>query len=128
MGASLDERALLIAVETAQAVAQRTAPNAATAAMEVMCAYLIADAQLQIAKKQRDPIKDPCGELADRLLAAAGFEMPSADAMRAMGLLGLQPLLRMKQSMPTGVLVPLDVPRRGGWRKAVSDWLLRTPK
>lgn len=67
--------------------------------MQVACAYLVANAQLEMAKKAE---RHTLSEIAAAgVLSATGYGGPPAEDVRAMSLLGLQPLLRIKTIPPS---------------------------
>lgn len=82
------------ALRAAESVASRVAASPVEAAMQVACAFLVAKAQLERASRiGNSPLSDIA---AAGLRSATGYEGPSAEDVRAMTLLGLQPLLRMR--------------------------------
>ncbi|MBT9493903.1 MAG: hypothetical protein IV107_16510 [Paucibacter sp.] len=119
-----DRQALETAVNTAAAVATRTATSPAAAAMEVTCAFLIVRAQLDKANGTADQSFDKAmadQAVADALLVSAGFDALnfSPEAVRAMSLLGLQPLLRIRQSSDPSETEPRLPPRMSEIDRAV---------
>jgi predicted naringenin-chalcone synthase len=91
--------ALSAAVRAAEAVAIRTASTPAEAAMQVACAFLIARAQLELAvRAERRTLSDIASAA---VVAVTGYAGPSPEDSRAMSILGLQPLFRMKTVPPS---------------------------
>ena len=121
--------ALHRAVDAATHVAKTVSPTPTQAAMEVMCAFLIAQEQLRRANKEAKPLtqdEQATKELADAMLKSVGFDgAQSAQTTRAMTLFGLPVLLRVRQPNLTDASARPDLPRRDGSLQAVWRWLAR---
>ena len=126
-----EQYALERAVDAAAHVAQRVSPTPVQAAMEVMCAFLIAQEQLRRANKEAGPLTEDekaARELSDLMLKSVGFDgAQSAQTTRAMTLFGLPLLLRTRLPNVTDVPAPPAAPRRGGVVQAVWQWIVRRP-
>ena len=121
-------RALEAATNAAQSVAARTAATPCEAAMEVVCAFLVAREQLRRANKEADRSLEEssaAAKISEALLTASGFSAPDPLTSRAMTLLGLQPLLRIRQSKDPSRPAPSVPPHPGEARTGVLGRLLR---
>lgn len=88
----MSEQAVSAALEAAKHVAIKTAGSPAEAAMQVVCAYLIAVEQLRGSK----PIEP--SETVDAILLAAGYKQVEHETVRVMQSLGLKPILQFRKS------------------------------
>lgn len=132
MNASPIERyALERAVDAAVHVAKAVSPTPTQAAMEVVCAFLIAQEQLRRADKAAQPLTQDDKDaqaLADAVLRSVGFDgTQTPQTTRAMTLFGLPLLLRTRLPNRTDGPAPSAAPRRGGVVQAVWQWLVRRP-
>ena len=88
----MSDLALMAAVEAAKTVAIETAESPTEAAMQVVCAYLIAVAQLE-GSKANEP-----SDAVDEMLLSAGFKPVEYETVRVMRSFGLSPILQFRKS------------------------------
>lgn len=107
---SHEDRELILnaAIRAAEYALQRQDVTPAEAAMQVVCAYLIADKQLNIASGE--PLTSA---VSDAVLKAVGLEPLDEKTYRAMRLLGLQPLLRLQTTKTE------SAPKKLGWFRRI---------
>lgn len=121
--------ALTEATRAARAVAERTSPTPAQAAMDVMCAYLVARAQLDCAT-QIDPEltedQKKALSLVHAVLKNVGIEPPvSKQVLRFMQDRGVPLLLTVRPPSAPDAAVRPSAPRRDGVLRSVWRWIAR---
>lgn len=125
-----EELALEAAVTAAQRAAELHGIKPCEAAMEVMCAFLVARQQLRMANKEGDKSFDDAmtqARVTDALMTSVGFSAPDPVTVRAMVLLGLQPLLRIRSSSDPSPPAQPEPPRPDAAKTAAPWWRLRRP-
>ncbi|MFG0602458.1 hypothetical protein ACF8PL_18940 [Delftia sp. WSY_4] len=116
MHEDLKRRAMEEAIRSAGDVAAKTASSPANAAVQVICAALIAHRQLEMAGKASGA-SAASGAVADALMSSAGLSLPAPEELSVMQSLGLSPLVQFRHAKNQ------SAPPARGWFRL---WFWRT--